>query len=182
MDEYTNSCELLLAVDSLRPCLPLKQGKMKLQLQLSNSSVTKEEEKEPVLLDVEELPKQSCDICAPTDESLQLPPQTSLSPLTEPDVLLYPLTTYIKSFSHDSDSSNHTQSSLDTTFDYISSHKPGLMDEEDHEEEDDREEFVDTLGFFPSHTIVMEPLEFGGKLTLDAVKIDFGDFFQNSNF
>lgn len=153
---------------------------MKLQLQLSNSSVTEEEE-EPILVDVEELPMQSSDICTSTDVSSQLSPQTSLSPETEPATLLYPLTTYIKSFSHDSDSSDHTQTSLDTntTVDYISTHGPGNMDEEDQEEEE--EEFVEMPGFFPSHNIFMDQLEFGGgKLTLNAVKIDCSDFFQNS--
>ncbi|XP_037624766.1 interleukin-12 receptor subunit beta-2 [Sebastes umbrosus] len=162
-----------------------EKGKMNLQLQLSNSSVTAEEE-EPILVDVEELPKQSSDICAPTDDSSQLPPQTGLSPETEPVTLLYPLTTYIKSFSHDSDSSDHTQTSLDTntTVDYISSHEPGGMDEDDQEEEqeeeDEEDEFVEMLGFFPSHNSFIEPLDFRGKLTLSAVKIDCSDFFQNS--
>lgn len=147
---------------------------MNLQLQQSNSSVTTEEE-EPILVEVEELPKQSSGV------SSQLPPQTGPSPATEPATLLYPLTTYIKSFSHDSDSSDHTQTSLDTntTGDYISSHGPGNMDEEDQEEEED-EEFAEMLGFFPSHNIVIGPLGFGGKLTLDAVKIDCNGFFQNS--
>lgn len=146
---------------------------MNLQLQPSNSSATEEEE-EPILVNVEELPKQSSDIHTPTDVSSQLLPQTSLSH-TDPATPLYPITTYIKSFSQDSDSSNHTQTSLDTntTIDYISSHGPGNMDEEDQEED---EEFVEMLGFFPSHNIVMG---FGGKLTLDAVKIDCNDLFQN---
>lgn len=95
--------------------------------------------------------------------------------------MLYPLTTYIKSFSHDSDSSDNTQTSLDTniTVDYISSHGPGNIDEEDQEDEYE-EEFVRMMDFFPSHNIFKEPLEFGRKLTLDAVKIDCIDFFQNS--
>lgn len=153
---------------------------MNLQLQVSSSSVTEGEE-EPILVDVEELPKQSSDTQTPADVSSQLPPQTSLSPLTEPASPLYHLTTYIKSFSHDSDSSNHTQTSLDTntTADYISSHGLGNMDEEDQEEEDDKE-FAEMHGFFPSHNVFIESLEFGGKLTLDAVKIDCNDFFQNS--
>ncbi|KAE8294368.1 Interleukin-27 receptor subunit alpha [Larimichthys crocea] len=86
-----------------------EKGKMNLQLQHSNSTVTEEEE-EPILVDVEELPKQSSDPHAPPDDSSQSPPQTSLSPMS---TLLYPaLTTYIKSFSHDSDSSDQTQTSL----------------------------------------------------------------------
>ncbi|XP_038572258.1 interleukin-12 receptor subunit beta-2 [Micropterus salmoides] len=157
-----------------------EKGKMNLQLQPSNSTVTEEEE-EPILVDVEELPKQSSDTCTPTDVSSPLPPQTSLSLLTEPATVLYPLTTYIKSFSHDSDSSDNTQTSLDTniTVDYISSHGPGNIDEEDQEDEYE-EEFVRMMDFFPSHNIFKEPLEFGRKLTLDAVKIDCIDFFQNS--
>ncbi|XP_070765147.1 interleukin-12 receptor subunit beta-2 [Enoplosus armatus] len=155
-----------------------EKGKMNLQLQPSNSSVTEEEE-EPILVDVEELPKQSSDICTPTNVSSQLPPQTGPSPLTEPSTVLYPPTAYIKSFSHDSDSSDHTQTSLDTntTVDYISTHGLGNMDEEEEEEEE--AEFVETLGFFSGHNIFTESLGFGGKLTLDAVKIDFNDFFQN---
>ncbi|XP_044056741.1 interleukin-12 receptor subunit beta-2 [Siniperca chuatsi] len=156
-----------------------EKGKLNLQLQSTHSSVTQEEE-QPILVDVEELPKQSSDICTPTNVSSQLPPQTSLSPMTEPATLLYPLTTYIKSFSHDSDSSDHTQTSLDTntTVDYISSHGLGNMDEEKEEEEYEDEE--EMLGFFPSHNIFIESLEFGRKLTLDAVKINCNDFFQNS--
>ncbi|KAK5870005.1 hypothetical protein PBY51_024672 [Eleginops maclovinus] len=139
-----------------------EKGKINLQLQLSNSSVAEEEE-EPILVDVEELPR-----------------QTSLSPESEPATILYPPTTYIKSFSHDSDSYDLRQTSLDTnsTIDYISSHGPGIMSEEDQEDEDEEEE--EMLGFFPSHNIFLEPLELGGKLTLNAVKIDCGDFFQNS--
>lgn len=162
-------------------CLSLdltpNQGKMNLQLQLSNSSATKEEE-EPILVEVEELPKQTSDTSTPENVPLQYPSQSVLSPETEPTTLLYPLTTYIKSFSHDSNSSDHTETSLDTntTVDYISSHGPGNMDEDDQEEE---EEFAEVLDFFPSHNVVMEQLDFGGKLTLDAVKIDCSDFFQN---
>lgn len=152
---------------------------MKLQLQPSNSSVTEAEE-EPILVDVEELPKPSRDIR--TDAPSQLSPQTSLSPSTEPATALSPPTTYIKSLSHDSSSSYHTQTSLDTTVDYISSHGAGNMDEEDQEEDEDDEEFAEMPGFFPSHSIVTEPLGFGGKLTLDAVKINCNDFFQNNNF
>ncbi|KAM7388491.1 hypothetical protein PAMP_024661 [Pampus punctatissimus] len=147
-----------------------EKGKMNLQLQLSDLSVT--EENEPILVDVEELPKQSSDISTPTNVSSQL------TPSSESATLLYPVTTYIKSFSHDSDSSDHTQISLDTntTVDYISSHGLGNMDEEDQEEE----EFTEVLGFFPGHNVFMEPLVFGGKLTLDAVKINCGDLFQNN--
>ncbi|TKS74770.1 Interleukin-12 receptor subunit beta-2 [Collichthys lucidus] len=152
-----------------------EKGKMNLQLQHSNSTVTEEEE-EPILVDVEELPKQSSDPHAPPDDSSQSPPQTSPSPMS---TLLYPaLTTYIKSYSHDSDSSDQTQTSLDTTIDYISSHGMGNLDEEDQEDE---EEFTGMLGFFPSN-IVLDSLSFGGKLTLDAVKIDCNDFFQNDSF
>lgn len=159
-----------------------EKGKVNFHLQLSNSSVIEEEE-EPVLVDVEELPRRSSHICTPTDVSSQLPPRTSLNPETEPATLLYPLTTYIKSFSHESDSSDHTQTSLDTntTVDYISSHEPGDMDEEDQEEEEEEEEeFVEMQGFFPSPNGFIAPLDFGGGLTLSAVKIDCSNIFQSS--
>lgn len=144
---------------------------MNLQLQLSISSRTEDEE--PILVDVEELPKPSSNIRKTSNVSL-VPPESSPSPLTEPASLISPLTNYIKSFSHDSDSSDHTHTSLDTntTVDYISSHSLGTMDEEDQEEEVEEE----MLGFLPSHGIVIGPLGFGGKLTLDAVKIDCNDF------
>lgn len=147
---------------------------MNLQLPLSNSSVTKMEE-ETILVDVEELP-------GPTgDASSQLLPQTGLRPDTGPTSPLYPLTSYIKSFSQDSDSSDYTQTSRDTntTDDYISSRGLRNMDEEEDEEEEE-EEFP-SMHFFPSHNIFVEPLEFGGKLTLDAVKIDCGDVFRAFN-
>ncbi|XP_060934517.1 interleukin-12 receptor subunit beta-2 [Limanda limanda] len=148
-----------------------EKGKMNLQQQHSNSSTTEEEEEEPILVEIEELPRQSGSISISTNVSSQLPPQISRSLDATPP---YPATTYIKSLSHDSDSSDHTQSS---TVDYISSHGLGDM-EEDQEEEDQEEEM---LGFSPSHHLFSGPMSFGGKLTLDAVKIDFcSDFFQES--
>ena len=148
---------------------------MKLQQQRSNSSTTEEEE-EPILVDIEELPKQSGDISS-TNASSQLPPQISLSSDVTPPYLA---TTYIKSLSQDSDSSDHTQS---TSVDYISSHALGDMEEDQEEEEEDQEEEEEEeiLGFFPSHHLFSGPMGLGGKLTLDAVKIDFcSDFFQDS--
>ncbi|XP_026161122.1 interleukin-12 receptor subunit beta-2 [Mastacembelus armatus] len=154
-----------------------EKGKINLQLQLSNPSVT-EDEREPVLVDVEELPKQNIDTSTPTNVSPQHIPQTDLSSEGSPATLLYPMTTYIKSFSQDSDSSNHTHTSEDTntSADYISSHGPGIMSEEEQE----NEEFAEMLVFFPSHNIFIEPLAFGGKLTLDAVKINCSDSDHNS--
>lgn len=144
------------------------QGKMNLQLPPCNPSESREEEK---LILVEELPKQSSDDPASRTMFSRATPPTSLSCETAPVIPA----TYIKSFSHDSDSSDHTHSSLDTTVDYISSHEPGNFDEEDEEEK----EFTD-MPFIPSHNMFTEPLVFGGKLTLDAVKIDCSGFFQNA--
>lgn len=155
----------------LRPALWLKQDKRKLQLQMSISSVTVEED--PILVQVEELPQQRCDAGTPGSSS-QPPSPTRLSPTSKPKVLLYPRTTYIKSFSHDSSSSKETSLDTNTTADYISAHEP------EQEEEDEEEEFPEMIVFFPSHDFVIEPLEFGGKLTLDAVKINCGEFFLNN--
>lgn len=140
---------------------------MKLQLQTSISSVTAEED--PILVEVEELPQQRCDARAPGSSS-QPPSPARLSPTSKPGVLLYPGTTYIKSFSHDSSSSKQTSLDTNTTVDYISAHEP-------EQEEDEEEELI---GFFPSHDFVLEPLEFGGKLTLDAVRINCGELFLNN--
>uniref|UniRef100_A0A3P9CJ50 Fibronectin type-III domain-containing protein n=1 Tax=Maylandia zebra TaxID=106582 RepID=A0A3P9CJ50_9CICH len=105
-----------------------------------SSSEPREEEK-LILVNVEELPKQNSESRKPI---LRMSPSTRLK------------------FVHDSDSSDHTHTSLDTTVDYISSHEPGNLDEE------------------MMRRNVEKPLVFGGKLTLDAVKIDCSDFFQNA--
>ncbi|KAM9762799.1 interleukin-12 receptor subunit beta-2 isoform 1-T2 [Menidia menidia] len=137
-----------------------EKGQMNLQLPSGDSTLTDKEE-ETLLVDVEELFAQ------------QLLPPAGPGPETE----LYPaLTAYIKSFSHDSDSTDHTHASLDTTVDYISSHGPGLADDGD---EDEDEDFA-ALDFFPSHNVFLEPLELGGKLTLDAVRIDCTDFCETA--
>lgn len=111
-------------------------------------------------MDVEELFKQTTDTSLPTTDSAQL---ISLSPDADLTTLMYPpLTTYIKSLSHDSDTN--------TTVDYISSDGPGNM--EDGEEE----EAFEDMSFLPSHSIFLtEMLQFDGTLTLDAVKIDCSD-------
>lgn len=140
-----------------RDCL-LEKGKVTLQVQLSTSTASEEEEL--VLVDVLELPRPL--LC----------PQSSLNSDSEPSTPLYPHTAYIKSLSHDSYSSGDTQtSSLDTneTVDYISSHETTAMSEE--------EDLEDVSGFFPSHSFAMDPVNFGPKLTLDAVRIDGNEFF-----
>ncbi|XP_037530217.1 interleukin-12 receptor subunit beta-2 [Nematolebias whitei] len=150
------------------------KGKMIFQLPPGNSSLTNNED-ETILVNVEEIFKQRCDTYTPSKVSPRPPIQTSLSPETEPTTMLYPAqTTYIKSFSHDSDSSNHTENSLDTntTVGYISLHGSGNLDTSHQEEEEEH--------FFPSLSLFTEPLELRGKLTLDAVKIDCSDFFQNA--
>uniref|UniRef100_A0A3P9BZZ1 Interleukin 12 receptor, beta 2a n=1 Tax=Maylandia zebra TaxID=106582 RepID=A0A3P9BZZ1_9CICH len=147
------------------------KGNMNLPLPPCSSSEPREEEK-LILVNVEELPKQNSESRKPI---LRMSPSTRLSSETEPESVIP--TTYIKSLSHDSDSSDHTHTSLDTTVDYISSHEPGNLDEEDDEEKCG--EFLD-MPFISNHNIFIEPLVFGGKLTLDAVKIDCSDFFQNA--
>nr|XP_015827149.2 interleukin-12 receptor subunit beta-2 isoform X1 [Nothobranchius furzeri] len=143
-----------------------EKGKMSLQLPSGSAGlIIKEDETIPV--NVEELSKQICD----TPTSLSSPPLTSMSPETEQIKLLYPCLPYIKSLSQDSDSSDHTETSQDTTVDYITSHGPELLDAYDQEDGDEPMHFV------PSLNIFIDPLEFGGKLTLDAVKIDCSDFF-----
>ncbi|KAM4740015.1 interleukin-12 receptor subunit beta-2 [Anableps anableps] len=155
-----------------------EKGKMNLQLPSHDSSFT-DRENEIILVDVEELCRQIDDSSKPRNNPSGFSPESGIGQETELSPLLYPpLTTYIKSLSHDSDSSSHTQTSLDTntTVDYISSHGQDNLDNYDQEDE---EEFPD-MQFFPSLSILMEPVVFGGKLTLDTVKIDCSDFFQNA--
>lgn len=130
------------------------------------------EDDEPILVDVEELPVQSTDTFTPSYKAQQLLPHTDQSP--ETDTQLYPAATYTKSFSHDSDSSDRTQTTVDpnVVVEYISTHEPA--DPYEEEEEDD-----DMMTFFSSHNTFTEPIEFGGKLTLDAVRIDCSNIFQD---
>lgn len=132
-----------------------EKGKVDYDLQLSTSTVSEEEE-EPILVDIQELPKQ--------------PPLTRFK-FTDSDLPspLYPVTTYIKSLSQYTDSSDHTSSSLDTdeNVKYISSHGTAALFDGDSD---------DIPCFFPSHSVFSGPLDFEAKLTLDAVRIN-GDFF-----
>lgn len=156
---------------------------MKLHLQLSNYSITEDEEEgeeDPIVVDVEELPKQGCDGDSPPEVSAQLLANSRLSGDTKPETFPYPVTTYIKSFSHNSDSSSHTEISGETgtTVDYISSHGRGHIDEEYPDEEEDEENFGFTMDFFPS----IKGLQIGGTLTLDAVKFNCNNLFQGEHF
>uniref|UniRef100_A0A3Q2Q484 Interleukin 12 receptor, beta 2a n=1 Tax=Fundulus heteroclitus TaxID=8078 RepID=A0A3Q2Q484_FUNHE len=149
---------------------------MHLQLPSHNSSFSDPEE-ETILVDVEELCRHIGDSSAPGDSLLRVSSKPTVDQETELAFVLYPpITTYIKSFSHDSDSSDQTQESEETNVDYISSHEQENLQNCDQEDE---EEFPE-MHFFPSLSIFMEPAGFGGKLTLDAVKIDCSDFFQNA--
>ncbi|XP_020795740.1 interleukin-12 receptor subunit beta-2 [Boleophthalmus pectinirostris] len=140
-----------------KDCLKEK-AKVNLHHQISISTVSETEE-DLVLVDIQELPRPP------------LLPQISLSSDSETATQPYPHITYIKCFSHDSDSSGQTHtSSLGTneTVDYISPHDTAGMSEEEEE---------DLPTFFPSHSFFPEQLDLGPKLTLDAVKIDGSDFF-----
>lgn len=143
-----------------------------------------EEEEDPIVVDVEELPKQSCDSDSPAEVSAQLLARTRASCDGTSEASPYPVTTYIKSFSHSSDSSSHTETSGETrtTVDYISSHGPGPMDEEYLDEDEDEEHFGFTVDFFPSHSRAIKGLQVGGTLTLDAVKVNCSDLFQSEHF
>lgn len=159
------------------------QGKVNLQLQLSNCSLT-EEEKDPIVVDVEELPKQGRNGDSSPGVTAHLLPKTHQSCDPKPEVSLYPVTTYIKSFSHNSESSSNTETSGETgtTVDYISSHGPGHMDEEYLDEDEDDDDFGFPMDFFPSHGTAIKGLQIGGKLTLDAVKVNCSNYFESEHF
>lgn len=158
---------------------------MKLQLQLSNCSITEEEEEEedPIVTDVEELPKQGSKGDSSPEATVHILAGTHQGCGTKPEASLYPVTTYIKSFSHNSDSSSNTETSGETgtTADYISSHGPGHMEEEYLEEDEDEDNFGFTLDF-SSHGMAFKGLQIGGKLTLDAVKVKCSNCFESEHF
>ncbi|KAJ8376218.1 hypothetical protein SKAU_G00067980 [Synaphobranchus kaupii] len=157
-----------------KECAAIKgQVMLDCQLNLSDSSGNEE----PHTLDIEEFQK-PCALANPelsrtfpgggtTDLCLLLQPNHS--PSQAPPPYEGQLTcSYLKSFSHESDSSEQTQESksTDVTVDYISSH--GLLDDGSEVEADG------DLNFFPyPQSPFLNPMfPCGGKLTLDAVKID----------
>lgn len=142
-----------------------EKGKVSLHIYLRDSCVNQD----PDTVEVQELPEESwspenvaqcSDTSGPAEGSTDI-----LSHLLNSPGMNYPQSSYLKSFSQQSDESNQTQASQDTAVVYISSHGLGAGEEEQEEEEED--------AFFPcSLNVFMEPLGFGGKLTLDAVRID----------
>ncbi|XP_052455676.1 interleukin-12 receptor subunit beta-2 isoform X2 [Carassius gibelio] len=88
---------------------------------------------------------------------------------------------YIKSFSHESSSSDGTQITkiTDIMEDYISTHG-AISGGEEEDEYEGEERSLDEFKFFPStHSPFLEPLFLtGGKLTLDVVKIDCSEFLD----
>lgn len=154
------------------------KGEMKLQLYRSDSSMSEEE---PDTVEVQEVAREKLlpGETVPTDgaqhsgsklnileQEHRIPP-SSYQPTTS--------SSYLKSFSHESTSSDATQASrsTDITVDYISTHG-------EEEEEDEEEENIDMMDFFPCPTSpFLDPLvSIGGKLTLDTVKIDCSDFLD----
>lgn len=160
------------------------QGEMKLQLHLSDSSMSEEE---PNTVEVEEFPQEKL----PGDE--RIGPEGTLRPVSlQADSRPYQhntVSSYLKSFSNESGGSDATQASrsTDITVDYISTH--GVMsggeekeEQDDHDDDDydDGDEEHEVFDFFPCpKNPFLEPLiSFGGKLTLDSVKIDCSDFLD----
>lgn len=149
------------------------QGEMKLQLHLSDSSMSEEE---PNTVEVEEFPQEesSEDEVIPTEETLHADnPQAQTTPYQQTIT-----SSYLKSLSNDSSSSDATQASrsTDITVDYISTHGATSGGEEDDHDEMEHDEF----NFFPcpKSPISFPLISIGGKLTLDSVKIDCSDFLD----
>ncbi|KAM9482537.1 interleukin-12 receptor subunit beta-2 isoform 2-T2 [Clarias gariepinus] len=157
-----------------------EKGEMKLQLHLSDWSMS---EKEPDTVEVEEFPH------CPEDETVS-PEETLLPVQSESAPYQHNIpSSYLKSFSNESSSSDATQASRSTgiTVDYISTHgaisggeEEDNEDEEEEEEEDGDEEDKFGFKFFPCpKSPFLDPLiSIGGKLTLDSVKIDCSDFLD----
>ncbi|XP_035268508.1 interleukin-12 receptor subunit beta-2 isoform X2 [Anguilla anguilla] len=162
-----------------KECAAIKGLMLDNQFSLDDSS---QSEEEPHTLEIQEFPM-SWDLANPelsrtsdpdggtTDLCLLLPPNHSpsqASPLYDGQLTF----SYIKSFSHDSDSSEQTQESkgTDVTVDYIS--PQGLL--ADSSEVEAENDCLGDMNFFPCpQSPFLEPMfQCGGKLTLDAVKID----------
>ncbi|KAG7326233.1 hypothetical protein KOW79_009634 [Hemibagrus wyckioides] len=154
-----------------------EKGEMQLHLHLSDSSMSEEE---PNTVEVEEFPQEKL----PEDETISA--EETLHPVHLPaeSAPYQPSITssYLKSFSNDSSSSDATQASrsTDITVDYISTHGVISGGEEDEEEDVDGDEEHKAFPFFPCpKSPFLEPLLInGGKLTLDSVKIDCSDFLE----
>ncbi|XP_026788927.3 interleukin-12 receptor subunit beta-2 [Pangasianodon hypophthalmus] len=151
-----------------------EKGEMKLQLHLSDSSMSEEE---PYTVEVEEFPQEKLpEETISTEETLH-----SVNLQAESAPYQHNITSsYLKSFSNESSSSDatHASRSTDITVDYISTH--GVMSGGEEEDEDDGDEEHEAFDFFPCpKSPFLEPLiSIGGKLTLDSVKIDCSDFLD----
>ncbi|XP_041695156.1 interleukin-12 receptor subunit beta-2 [Coregonus clupeaformis] len=166
-----------------------EKGELTLHLYLSESSVSEEEE--PDTVEVQELPEGSWisgnpaqrtdssrtleGAIHPSSQVLFMPQQI---PATDPSTTAYFQSSYLKSFSQESGSSGQTQDSqgTDMTVEYISTHVLGSREEKE-------EEGLDVMGFFPCPQNPLSPfmnplVSFGGKLTLDAVRIDCSEFLD----
>ncbi|KAK3556611.1 hypothetical protein QTP70_010806 [Hemibagrus guttatus] len=154
-----------------------EKGEMKLQLNLSDSSMSEEE---PNMVEVEEFPQEKLneDKTISTEETLHPVHLPAESAPYQPGIT----SSYLKSFSNDSSSSDATQASrsTDITVDYISTHGVISGGEEEEEEDVDGDEEHEAFPFFPCpKSPFLEPLLInGGKLTLDSVKIDCSDFLE----
>ncbi|XP_053492611.1 interleukin-12 receptor subunit beta-2 [Ictalurus furcatus] len=151
-----------------------EKGEMKLQLHLSDSSMSEEE---PNTVEVEEFPQEKLPEDEPVSTEETLHP---VNPQDESTPYQHNITSsYLKSFSNESSSSDATQASrsTDITVDYISTH--GVMSGGE-DDDDDGDEEHEAFDFFPCpKSPFLEPLiSFGGKLTLDSVKIDCSDFLD----
>ncbi|KAF7711852.1 interleukin-12 receptor subunit beta-2 isoform X2 [Silurus meridionalis] len=160
-----------------------EEGEMKLQLHLSDSSMSEEE---PNTVEVEEFPQEtfSKGETVSTEETLH---PGKLQAESSPYHTNIP-SSYLKSFSNESSSSDTTQASrsTDITVDYISTH--GVTSGQEDEDEDDDVYECDDGGesehkafeFFPCpKSPFLQPLiSIGGKLTLDSVKIDCSDLLD----
>ncbi|TSL22042.1 Interleukin-12 receptor subunit beta-2 [Bagarius yarrelli] len=152
-------------------------GEMKLQLYLSDSSINEEE---PNMVEVEEFSQETLPEDKPisNEETLHLVDTQAESAPYQHKII----SSYLKSFSNESSSSDATQASrsTDISVDYISTHKVISGEEEEEEEDSDGDEDHETFEFFPCHrSPFLEPLiTDGGLLTLDSVKIDCSDFLD----
>ncbi|XP_077440549.1 interleukin-12 receptor subunit beta-2 [Vanacampus margaritifer] len=150
-----------------------EKGEMMLHAQHRDAVPTVEEEPiNNIITDVEELSNHNTEAAA--------------SPPAGPSTPRRPLTTYLKSDSHESDGSEQTQTSLNSntaTANYLSARR----EEEEAaaaqlaEEEEEFAQMMTMMPLLPACSLFSEPMEAQiiGTLSLDKVQIDCSSLFEN---
>lgn len=168
-----------------------------MQLYLSVSDMSVSEEAEPDTLEVQEMSRESLMVEEEARDQDELSSSSSRrSSLTQRGkcvtsyTLNCPPSAYLKSYSQESDETQASRST-ELTVDYLST--PEMLDgdsdaeggrgeeEEEGDEEDEEEGGMGGTLFLPC-PLFHPGVSFGGRLTLDSVKVDCGEFGGDEPF